>query len=426
MAKGNVRNKTQVMASPETDEITMNRGGDSAELQSFDRWLSDRFPAARMAWIRWSSLKLQIGTNLDRNGGRKWENRPGRACGSGWIRPAFIKQRIRDAGGFAGVNPPMPKLAQAAVPRSRLAFIPSFSGGGSSSWDSNCYIMGKRGILHLSQRFGEKRNYRDSAGSCSRFLGDWFIPVFCSYHLAEMIHAGAEIVAWPAWCFYLLNKDRMFIDDGPSSRNITCVNLVPGFMQTGPDHWDAAVQLEDLICLPPIAAHNLGNLGPFVICTKVTNSIALLDPFTLRHCYLDADQYWRSPFKALHTSRQLVEYIVLDVKVASTEVKFAAQSYDLHEANQNDIELENYKSLVPPDTIKIKKSYKEKNQRKHRKPNPPKLKPLEMESYHDKDYTSSEMASVTDKEDVPSVPLDYLLADLDSSDKEEGDDSMIE
>lgn len=36
------------------------------------------------------------------------------------------------------------------------------------------------------------------------------------------------------------------------------------------------------------------------------------------------------------------------------------------------------------------------------------------------------MASVTDKEDVPSVPLDYLLADLDSSDKEEGDDSMIE
>lgn len=83
---------------------------------------------------------------------------------------------------------------------------------------------------------------------------------------------------------------------------------------------------EDLICLPPIAAHNLGNLGPFVICTKVTNSIALLDPFTLRHCYLDADQYWRSPFKAFFTSRQLVEYIVLDVKVASTEVKFAAQS----------------------------------------------------------------------------------------------------
>ncbi|KAK9214434.1 hypothetical protein WN944_006426 [Citrus x changshan-huyou] len=74
------------MPSPETSEITVNRGGDSAELQSFDWWLSDRFPAARTAWIRCSSLKLQIGTNLDRNGGQKWENRPGRARGSGWIR----------------------------------------------------------------------------------------------------------------------------------------------------------------------------------------------------------------------------------------------------------------------------------------------------------------------------------------------------
>ncbi|GAY47860.1 hypothetical protein CUMW_107500 [Citrus unshiu] len=290
------------------------------------------------------------------------------------------------------------------------------------------------------------------------------------------------------------------------SRNITCVNLVPGFMQTGPDHWDAAVQLEliqkhdaparatkikkmdhgiefffsgrshavkfvefvgevvpaqsrhekQLVSRGTKSpAHNLGNLGPFVICTKVTNSIALLDPFTLRHCYLDADQYWRSPFKALHTSRQLVEYIVLDVKVASTEndtilstrthlghlliLGDYAIGYDLHEANQNDIELENYKSLVPPDTIKIKKSYKEKNQRKHRKPNPPKLKPLEMEvdgskCGADREKVNNEyeeflrdlMASVTDKEDVPSVPLDYLLADLDSSDKEEGDDSMIE
>ena len=27
-------------------------------------------------------------------------------------RPAFTKKRIRVAGGFAGVNPPMPKLAQ--------------------------------------------------------------------------------------------------------------------------------------------------------------------------------------------------------------------------------------------------------------------------------------------------------------------------
>ena len=89
MAEGKVRNKTQVLGSPETGEITGNLVGDSAVLQRFDRWLSDRFPAARMTWIRSSSLKLQIGTNLARNGRRKWENRPGHARGSGWIRFGF-------------------------------------------------------------------------------------------------------------------------------------------------------------------------------------------------------------------------------------------------------------------------------------------------------------------------------------------------
>ena len=49
---------------------------------------------------------------------------------------------------------------------------------------------------------------------------------------------------------------------------------------------------EDLVCLPPKVAISLGNLGPLVICTKVSNNIMLIDPNTLRYCFLDADQYW--------------------------------------------------------------------------------------------------------------------------------------
>ncbi|XP_024039303.1 uncharacterized protein LOC127898862 [Citrus sinensis] len=60
------------------------------------------------------------------------------------------------------------------VPRFHLPFIPPFSGSGSPSWDFNCYIVGKRGISRLPQRFWKKRNYRDSVGSCSRFLGNWY------------------------------------------------------------------------------------------------------------------------------------------------------------------------------------------------------------------------------------------------------------
>lgn len=257
---------------------------------------------------------------------------------------------------------------------------------------------------------------------------------------------------------------------------------------------------EDLICLPPKVAVSLGNLGPLVICTKVSNNIALLDPFTLRHCFLDADQYWRSSFKALLSSRQLVEYIVLDVEIVSSEVnvggsKYAladaqvarvsdfgkndtifnirthlghllnpgdhALGYDVYAANSNDMELEKYRGFVLPEAILIKKSYEEKRQRKRGKPRSWKLKSLNMEVddskgradqekmnteyevflrdleedpelrfnislYRNKEYQPSEMASMTDGEDLPSVPLEELLADLDLSEEEDGDVSMRE
>uniref|UniRef100_A0A2P2JQC7 60S ribosomal export protein NMD3 n=2 Tax=Rhizophora mucronata TaxID=61149 RepID=A0A2P2JQC7_RHIMU len=253
---------------------------------------------------------------------------------------------------------------------------------------------------------------------------------------------------------------------------------------------------EDLICLPPKVALSLGNLGPLVICTKVTNSIALLDPFTMRHCFLDADQYWRASFKSLLTSRQLVEYIVLDIEVISPEVNIGgsryaladaqvarlsdfgqndtifyirthlghllkpgdnALGYDLYGANNNDIELDKYRDLVLPEAILIKKSYEEKRQRKRGKPRAWKLKSLNMEVdetkgryeqdkinkeyeeflrdleenpelrfnislYRNKEYQPSEMTSVTNGDDVPSIPLEELLADLDISDADEDED----
>nr|DAD24055.1 TPA_asm: hypothetical protein HUJ06_025518 [Nelumbo nucifera] len=46
--------------------------------------------------------------------------------------------------------------------------------------------------------------------------------------------------------------------------------------------------------------------------------------------------------------------------------------------------------------------------------------------YRNKEYQPSEMASMADEEDVPSVPLEELLADLDLSDGESRDDNMRE
>ncbi|KAK3030281.1 hypothetical protein RJ639_039864 [Escallonia herrerae] len=257
------------------------------------------------------------------------------------------------------------------------------------------------------------------------------------------------------------------------------------------------ISREDLICLPPKVAASLGNLGPLVICTKVTNTIALMDPLTLRHCFLDAERYWRTPFQPLLTCRQLVQYYVIDVKIVSSEVNVRGSSYtaadvevarladlgtvlyakthlghllkpgdyalgyDLYGANTDDAELDNYRGLNLPEAILIKKSYEETRQKKRGKPRPWKLKSLNMELdepksrveqekvnsdyeqflkdleenpdlrfnislYHNGEYQPSEMGTVTDGEDVPSVPLEELLADLDLSDKEVEDYCMEE
>ncbi|XP_020698414.1 60S ribosomal export protein NMD3-like [Dendrobium catenatum] len=250
---------------------------------------------------------------------------------------------------------------------------------------------------------------------------------------------------------------------------------------------------EDLICLPPKVANTLGNLGPLVLCTKVSNSIALLDPFTLRSAYLDAKQYWGSPFKALLSSRQLVEYIILDVEMESSEIsvggsKYAlayaqvarvsdfgkndniftvrthlghllnpggyALGYDLYGANINDFEVDKYKGLDLPHAILVKKSYEEKRQKRRGKGRSWKLKSLNMEIdntngkmdeekrandyeeflrdieenpelrfnmslYHNNDYQPSEIASTVGGDELPSVPLDELIAELAISDEEE-------
>ncbi|KAE8077773.1 hypothetical protein FH972_016303 [Carpinus fangiana] len=256
---------------------------------------------------------------------------------------------------------------------------------------------------------------------------------------------------------------------------------------------------EDLVCLPPKVTASLGNLGPLVICTKVTSSIALLDPFTLRLCFLDADQYWRVSFKSLLTSRQLVEYIVLDVEIDSSEVNVGgskyvladaqvarlsdfrkndtifsirmhlghllspgdyALGYDLYGANGNDGELEKHKGLILPDAILIKKSYEEKRQKKRGKSRAWKLKSLDMEVddrgrgdpekmnseyeqflkdleenpdmrfnislYRNREYQPSEVPSVADREDLPSIPVEELLADQALSEEEDEVDDMRE
>ncbi|GAB4858875.1 hypothetical protein Ancab_010352 [Ancistrocladus abbreviatus] len=274
--------------------------------------------------------------------------------------------------------------------------------------------------------------------------------------------------------------------------------------QANPDQWVAAVQLrqhvrhrraffylEQLILKHDAAAQAIwikqmdhgidfffSSRSHGVKFIEFVGKVAPLDPSTLRYCFLDADRYWRTLFKCLLSSRQLVEYIVLDIDVISLEVNVPgsrthlghllnpgdyALGYDLYGANNNDSELDKYKGLVLPDAILIKKSYEETCQRKCGKSHSWKLKFLNMEIdnstrgrlepekmnseheeflrdleenpelrfnislYCNKEYWPLEVASMTDRDDAP-MPLEELLDELDISDDGEdaGDDGMRE
>uniref|UniRef100_A0A0E0FZ10 60S ribosomal export protein NMD3 n=1 Tax=Oryza nivara TaxID=4536 RepID=A0A0E0FZ10_ORYNI len=73
-------------------------------------------------------------------------------------------------------------------------------------------------------------------------------------------------------------------------------------------------------CRPPAssrttreASRDLGGLGPIVLCVMVTNALALLDTSTLRVVHLGIKEYDKCRLEPALTSRQLVEYVVLDV-----------------------------------------------------------------------------------------------------------------
>lgn len=187
---------------------------------------------------------------------------------------------------------------------------------------------------------------------------------------------------------------------------------------------------DDLVCLPPRVAASLGHLGPVVLCTRVSSSLLLLDPVTLRTAHLDATQFWRYPFRPLLTAKQLVEYVVLDeeevappaaeqqaggrgggggrrLQLADVQVARSADfgkndqtfslrthlggllhpgdmalGYDLYGANLNDDALDGggRRNVSLPDVVLVRKSYEEKRRRRRGRARPWKLRTLAMEA----------------------------------------------
>lgn len=164
----------------------------------------------------------------------------------------------------------------------------------------------------------------------------------------------------------------------------------------------APVCKEDMVCLPYKVYGALGALGPLLLCVRVSNQLTLLDAATLRTAHVDATAYYRAPYRALVSARQLIEFVVLDIEplappagrfqLAEAQVARLVDfgrndtvlitrthlgnllkpgdtclGYDLAGANLCDPELERYRQLQLPDVVLVRKSYAERRRARREK-----------------------------------------------------------
>jgi len=75
----------------------------------------------------------------------------------------------------------------------------------------------------------------------------------------------------------------------------------------------APICKDDLLFMPPKLCSALGGASPLQVCTKVGNTLHLVDPWNLKIHEINATQYYRYGFGPLLSASRLVEYTVLDV-----------------------------------------------------------------------------------------------------------------
>ncbi|KAK2725672.1 60S ribosomal export protein NMD3-like [Artemia franciscana] len=76
----------------------------------------------------------------------------------------------------------------------------------------------------------------------------------------------------------------------------------------------APVCKDSIVCLPKKLAHNLGGIGQLCIIHRINNTIHLINPFSAQTAEVQTHVYWRHPFTAIAGTKQLIEYIVMDIE----------------------------------------------------------------------------------------------------------------
>jgi len=71
---------------------------------------------------------------------------------------------------------------------------------------------------------------------------------------------------------------------------------------------------DDLVVIPLKQARSMSNIQPLTVCSRVGNSMHMIDPQTLQVADVTSPVYWRNPFDSLATVGDTVEFLILDIE----------------------------------------------------------------------------------------------------------------
>ncbi|ORZ40245.1 RNA binding protein [Catenaria anguillulae PL171] len=172
-----------------------------------------------------------------------------------------------------------------------------------NSWRASVQVRQKvphkRTFLYLEQLILKHNMQKDTINIKETREGLDFFFAQRSHAIRFAEFLNAVVPTRSKWSEQLISTD--IHTSTANSRYSYSVELVP-------------ICKDDLIVLPPKLAKSMGGMGQLVLCTRVANTLTVMDPNSLQAHEISAAQFWRTPFNALGNARHLTEYYVIDVE----------------------------------------------------------------------------------------------------------------
>jgi len=113
---------------------------------------------------------------------------------------------------------------------------------------------------------------------------------------------------------------------------------------------------DDVVCLDPKLAASLGGVSPLLLCYRVTANIHLIDPITLKLVEVSGGSYWHKPIPVLLSSKQLIEFVVLDVETPEQDYSLKETLGSLDQSDYNNKNVAKYSNKLSIAQVTVAKS----------------------------------------------------------------------